>query len=132
MYFNNLLINPYNLPKEIEDNSFIEYKRYIIDINNKILEKRTTQMLKRLYEGYAMNEKMMCIYLLGINDDGSIYGLDKKNRNKSIKNLKKMINNCNAFIDSYYVRKIKGQYIIQVNIRSNINPQEFIYYILGF
>jgi GTPase len=127
MLFNNLLIDPYTLPKESEEDSCVEYKRQLINISNMVLEKRISQMLKRLYDGYIINDKMMCTYLLGVNDDGSIYGLDKKDRKKTLKNLKKMVSGCNATIHSYHIRKIKGcGYILQVNITSDLIPQEFI------
>tara|TARA_B110000908_G_scaffold53834_1_gene65606 strand:- start:1704 stop:2090 length:387 start_codon:yes stop_codon:yes gene_type:complete len=128
MYFKNLLINPYILPSESEEDSYIEYKRQLLNISNIRLEKRISQMLKRLYEGYIINDKMMCIYLLGINDDGSIHGLDKKDRKKTLKNLRKMVDGCGATIHSYHIRKLKGYgYILQVNITSDKIPQDFVY-----
>ena len=126
MYFNNLITDLYRIPKEYDDESFIEYKRYITKLNDKLLEKRTTQMLKRLYEGYSAHNTMMCIYLLGINDDGSIYGMDKRTRNITIKNLKKMMKACNASVYSYHIRKIKGKYVVQLNIISDITPENMI------
>ena len=127
MIFDNLLNDPYTLPRESEEDSYIEYKRQLVNISNTVLEKRTSQMLKRLYDGYVLHDKMMCTYLLGVNDDGSIHGLDKKNRKKTIKNLKKMVDGCEAIIHSYHIRKIKGYgYVLQVNITSDKIPQDFI------
>ena len=73
---------------------------------------------------------MVCTYLLGVNDDGTIYGLDKKNRHKSMKNIRKMVSGSgiDAYIDSIHVRKLKDPrgYIIQVNICSPFEPEEFV------
>lgn len=126
MYFNNLILDLCNIPKEYDDDSFIEHKRHITKLNDKLLEKRITQMLKRLYEGYSVHNKMMCIYLLGINDDGSIYGMDKRTRNITIKNLKKMMKGCNASVYSYHIRKINSKYVVQLNIISDITPEHMI------
>lgn len=127
MIFDNLIMDPFNIPKEIEEGSYIEYKRHIKNLSTNMLEKRSTQMLRRLHEGYVINDKMMCTYLLGINDDGSIFGLDKKTRNQSVKNLKKMMNICGAHVSSFFIRKIRGRYIVQVNIISENVPEEFVF-----
>lgn len=128
MSFDNLLIDPYTLPSESEDGSYVEYKRQMLNISNITLEKRTSQMLKRLYDGYILNDRMMCVYLLGINDDGSIHGLDKRDKKMTFKNLRKIVNACGAYVHSYHIRKIKKYgYILQVNIASDHIPQDFIY-----
>ena len=129
MVFVNLLDDPHNIPREEENESCIEYKRHIVDISDKTLERRISQMKRRLYDGYMLYDRLMCSYLLGVNDDGSIYGLDKKSRSKSMKNLRKMIDGCgmNARIESIYVRKIKSKsYIVQVNIYALSEPKDFI------
>ena len=69
----------------------VEYKRYF---NNKKLEKYTTQLLFRLNEGYGKS-----IYLIGINDNGSIYGLNDKELEININFMKKMVKNINCRIE---------------------------------
>lgn len=130
MVFDNLLTNPSMLPKEQDDDSYIEYKRHLSGISDHTLSKRTSQMLSRLHEGYQLTEQMICTYLLGVNDDGSLHGLDKKDRKRSVKNLKRMVEGCgcNAFIYSHFIKKIKNnKYIIQVNIMSHHIPSLFVH-----
>ena len=59
----------------------VEYKRYFNVKDRDRLENYITQMNYRMNEG---NGK--CIYLIGVNDNGSIYGLDEQQlgRNKDI------------------------------------------------
>ena len=129
--YNTSLIKDYeNIPPEVETDN-IEYKRYLLDFTRSKLEKRTSQMLNRLVEGYEKDGKCNCSYLLGINDNGKVWGLDKKMLRDSMNNLKKIIRNCNnnAKIDYYVIKKIKhNKYIAQVNIIAD----EPIFFIRSF
>ena len=122
--YNSSIIKDYsNLPPEIETNN-IEYKRYLSNFTRSKLERRTSQMLNRLVEGYEIEGKSNCSYILGVNDNGKIWGLDKKTLKESMSNLKKIINNCNnnARIDYCVLKKIKhNKYIAQINIIAD-NP----------
>ena len=117
--YNTSLIKDYNnIPPEIETDK-VEYKRYLLDFTRSKLEKRTSQMMSRLTEGYDKDGTSNCSYLLGINDNGAVWGLDKKTLRTSMYNLKKIIRNCNnnAKIDYYVIKKIKhNKYIAQINI----------------
>ena len=126
--YNTSLIKEYDkLPPEIETDN-IEYKRYLLDFNRSKLNRRTSQMMNRLCEGYEKDGTSNCQYLLGINDNGMVWGLDKKTLRESMKNLKKIISNCNnnAKIDYYVVKKIKhNKYIVQINIIAD--EPEYLY-----
>ena len=122
LYDTSLIKNYNNIPPEIETGSNIEYKRYLKDITKSRLEKRTSQMLNRLSEGYEIDGISNCTYLLGINDNGSVYGLDKKTTRESIRNLKRIVNNCNnnARIVNYVIKKVKyHNYIVEVHIKAD-------------
>ena len=63
----------------------IEYKRYFYLKNHYRFQKYTTQLNYRLYEG---NGK--AIYIIGVEDDGTIVGLTKDSRRENIEFFKKM------------------------------------------
>ena len=63
----------------------IEYKRYFNIRDQERLEKYTTQMNYRINEGQGNS-----IYLIGINDNGSIYGLTEEEIEKNIDILLKI------------------------------------------
>jgi GTPase len=70
-----------------------EYKRKIILEKNitKILEKRRTQMLYRLYEG-----KGIAYYFLGVEDNGEPQGISIQELKQTIHNLKKISDGLNV------------------------------------
>ena len=75
-----------------------EYKRNILCNNNNIIQKRATQMLFRLLEG---NGK--ALYLLGLDDDGKIIGLNKNELNISINIIKNISKEIKAKINKIYI-----------------------------
>lgn len=84
------------------DTGNIEYKR-IIDTNdpNRLIS-LTTQMKYRLSES---DNSDIAYYYVGINDDGSIYGLTNDELNKSIQTLSILARNINCEIDSFDITK---------------------------
>jgi len=78
------------LPKESEMGN-IEYKRYLKDLAEDRIEHLSTQMKWRVIDGRGE-----AIYIIGVDDDGIIYGLDKYELKISLRNIKKMakIINC--------------------------------------
>jgi elongation factor 1-alpha len=60
-----------------------EYKLKILIDEKKNIVKKATQMLFRLYEGTGK-----AIYIIGIEDSGVACGIDQKDLNQSIKNLR--------------------------------------------
>ena len=87
------------LDPEIEEGC-IEYKRYIIDKDDKRLEELASQMKWRLAEGNGL-----CVYYLGVNDDGSIYKLTNLMIKESFKNIKLITKKINCKLQK--VTKIK-------------------------
>ena len=81
-------------PEEYDGN--IEYKRYLINLDNTRLEELSTQMKWRLTEGN--NE---AIYYLGVNDDGSPYQMTKKEIKETLFNFRKLVNCNNAEIINF-------------------------------
>lgn len=74
-----------NLSKEIEEGN-IEYKRYLVNLDNNRLNQLVTQMNWRLTEG-----NNIAIYYLGVDDDGSPYNMTTMEREESIDNINKIV-----------------------------------------
>jgi GTPase len=81
-----------NLSKEIEEGN-IEYKRYLVNIDNERLNHLITQMNWRLNEG-----NNIAIYYIGVDDDGSPYDMNSKEMKETMNNFKKMVNSNDAYI----------------------------------
>jgi len=79
------------LEPEIEEGN-IEYKRFLKNDKNRI-EEYTSQLKWRVKEGQGE-----AIYYLGIEDDGSFYNWNDKEKNQTIQVIKKMVNNANLRI----------------------------------
>tara|TARA_B110000879_G_scaffold146499_1_gene190070 strand:+ start:7076 stop:8113 length:1038 start_codon:yes stop_codon:yes gene_type:complete len=88
-----------------------EYKRSIINKNNKRLEELATQMNFRLNEG---NGK--AIYYIGIEDDGSVSFQHTMILEESLNNLKKICKIIKASIIS--IKKTLSHYIINISKKS--------------
>jgi len=73
------------LKPEIEEGN-VEYKRFLINIDDTRLEQLATQMNWRLEEGD--NE---AIYYLGVNDNGSIYKLSPIEKMETFKNFNLLV-----------------------------------------
>lgn len=65
--------NPLVLQPE-NDQGFIEYKRSLVECDEKKIEKYATQMRWRISE----NIKQYAIYYIGVDDDGTIIGLNQE------------------------------------------------------
>lgn len=106
-----------------KDDGNIEYKRQLLDITNDRIETLATQMKYRLTEGDGE-----AIYEIGVNDDGSYYGLDNNNLTESLSNVEKIANSIKAISNVIYNKEIsKGKFISHVLIRKRIdNLKSFI------
>jgi len=83
---------------------FIEYKRTLSTYEHKI-DKLRTQILWRLSEGLIHNQKEMCYYIVGIDDDGSypLLNIGITELEKSKKNIEQCINNMRISMDYRYL-----------------------------
>ena len=85
----------FHVQKPENDNGYREYKKHFILVNQgrkfrtskQLINKRATQMLYRLHEGNGKAK-----YYVGINDDGTIYGM---NNNELKISLKQFVEVCN-------------------------------------
>ena len=85
------------LPAEIEEGSHIEYKRRFDTFSESKLLKLRSQLLWRMSEGELISGIPEAIYYIGIDDDGTVSGID----------LEKSLNKFEIFIskDIYVVSK---------------------------
>ncbi len=107
-------INLSLLPPEIEEGN-IEYKRHLLksELNEKRILKYASQLQWRMNEGNGE-----AVYYIGIDDDGSVYGLSKSQIRESMKTFKEMCKDVNAKI-------IKVEYpcegAVKITVRSKKN-----------
>lgn len=104
----------------------IEYKRYIKITNPLKHDSLVSQLKYRLIEGNGR-----CIYMIGVEDNGTIYNITNEDYEESLENLKKMCISTNAEIIS--IKKInsdKGfhtedKYYYKVIINDIITDNEY-------
>jgi len=112
-------------PENDEGNT--EYKRHLcseelksLDINYNIrFQQLVTQMKYRLGEGDGM-----AIYYIGVEDDGSIFKLNKEQRRLSILVFKKMTLSLDASIESTYFNENYIRITIKDKWKSKILPEK--------
>lgn len=119
------------LKLEIEkDEGNIEYKLKLINLDTETLNKRSTQMLYRVNEGYGE-----AIYYIGVLDNGSVVGINNDEYNESIKNLKIIASNINCTISTivennvnelkygvFLIRKFDNNYIdLRIGVAGNVD-----------
>jgi GTPase len=88
-----------SLIPEIEEGN-IEYKRYLINVDSTRLEQLATQMKWRLSEG-----DNQAIYYLGVDDDGTPYPINEKEKKETLNNFILLLEKNNAEIIDFKVIK---------------------------
>lgn len=92
------------LPQEVEEGN-VEYKRALINPTPERLDKLTSQLKWRLFEGNGE-----ALYEIGVDDDGSPYGLTDAELNASIANLREIASRLNCEVSQVCTRKgIRGR-----------------------
>ena len=118
-------------PPEIEEGNR-EYKRQLYNkqkSKNRFREEELTSQMKwRLGEGGGI-----AFYYLGIDDNGSIFGLKEDDVLKNIKVVEKLAKKVNAKIYDYQKKIHKGKYYLIIEIHSNLanHKKEFKIMCLG-
>jgi GTPase len=101
------------LEKE-QDFGNIEYKRELINLDNDTFNRRITQMKYRIYEGSGE-----AFYLIGVSDDGTILGLNKKEYDESLMNLDKISKSIDCYIIKVSEYNKNDNYVGEFLIREN-------------
>lgn len=104
---------------------YIEYKRTLSNMSSDKFISYCSQMIFRLKEG---NNK--CIYYIGVNDDGSIYGLDIP-IDEITNIMNKISKKCNAQISSILIKDYFNKKYIKYDIVKDNNIPEHRIIILG-
>lgn len=93
------------IPKQPQEQYYgnREYKYKITDISKNKLDKRATQCLFRLYEG-----KGKAVYLLGVDDNGNVLGLNKCELLITLKNILTIFNIVSAKIKTINIYNISS------------------------
>jgi len=91
----------------------IEYKRYIKITNPLKHDSLVSQLKYRLIEGNGR-----CVYIIGVEDNGTIYNITNEEYEESIENLKKMCISTNAEIIS----------ITKINSSQSLHTENKYYY----
>ena len=95
---------PRQPPEKEEGNK--EYKRYLYcknpspEIQKDFISKRASQMLYRLIEGGGK-----AIYMLGVDDNGTIYSLNKNLIEKTLKYINLIASEINASVNVFRIYK---------------------------
>lgn len=112
-----LIIQNKSIPKQPKENYYgnREYKYKLTNINKLKLEKRATQCLFRLYEG---NGK--AIYIIGIDDNGNILGIDYNELLISLKNIKEILNIIDANVYKISIYKVNNKYCVVIKIKKQL------------
>ena len=94
-----------------------EYKRQLYLKNNRTFPQKATQMLYRIYEGNGV-----ALYLLGIEDNGDIGHVSKKNIVETIECLKEISKIIEAEIKSVRMYELgnNGTCVASVKVYKNL------------
>jgi hypothetical protein len=99
---------------------FVEYKRYI-KITNPLKHNSLVSQLKyRLIEGNGQ-----CVYMIGVEDNGTIYNMSDEDYEESNENLKKMCISANAEIISTKKITQGDKYYYKIIINDVITENEY-------
>lgn len=98
-----------------------EYKRNLLNYNISNIQKKASQMLFRIMEG---NGK--ALYLIGIDDNGTIIGLNRKELDLSIELIKLISTEINSKIKKIYIYNGGKGHICTVHISLPKNKLEHL------
>jgi len=115
MFFINKFIDEKKFPQEIESGN-IEYKRKLYNLSKDRIEKLTSQLNWRLNEGFLKYNKYIAIYILGIEDNGTISNQNEEEIKKSIDEITKVIDNCNSILTSKKIINFNSSFIAEIHI----------------
>ena len=98
------------------DEGNIEYKLKLINIDDDIINRRSTQMKYRVYEGNGE-----ALYFIGVTDKGKLLGLSEDEYIESVNNLKIIADKIDCSLIKISETNIKNFYIGEFLIRENDN-----------
>jgi elongation factor 1-alpha len=114
-------IKNFKLPPENDYSGNVEYKRTLVDCTSNRIQKYITQMKWRALQSL----KQQAIYYVGIDDDGSFFGLNFEETKTSISTFMEMVFNINATVTKIHLMSIDLQYVVQIKIQMKESHQTF-------
>lgn len=100
--------------KPEQTDGHVEYKRTLVDCNDIKAQKYATQMRWRITE----NVKSQCAtYFIGVDDDGTIIGLDDEDILNCIGRFVSIANSITASIVGIQLMHVKNLSIIKINVK---------------
>ena len=99
----------------------IEYKRHLCFHSHHKLIKYGTQLKYRVVEG---NGK--AFYLIGVDDDGSIYGIHKSRIPYTLTQLESVCSESDCKLQSFHLYPFGTKYIIIAHIHGLFSLEEYI------
>lgn len=106
----------YSLPPEIEEGN-VEYKRQVDGLTDEKIIKFKTQMIWRMGEGKKKSGIEEAIYYIGVDDNGTISGVNIESINDSIKNFTNIVKLCNAEIHTTQINHTDRGVMAIIKIR---------------
>ncbi|AEQ60825.1 GTP-binding protein-like protein [Acanthamoeba castellanii mamavirus] len=95
-----------------DNNGWIEYKRTLTECDDLKIQQYATQMRWRI----SQNKRQRAVYYIGLDDDGSIYGLSGKAIIDNLDYFVKITNIINASIFSVLLINVNGSTIIKIGV----------------
>jgi len=121
VYVIDSIIQDFKLKPENDHRGNIEYKRSLVNCNPKRIQKYTTQMLWRIMQ----SRKQRAIYYLGVEDDGSVFGLNEEEIKITLTTFMDMLSSLRGTISKIHLMSIQQKYILQVKIKIKEQQQTF-------
>lgn len=111
----------FKLKPEQDESGNIEYKRILTECSSKRIRNYTTQMLWRIMQ----SKKQRAIYYIGVDDDGSVYGLTVKQTQASLTTFIQMVEDIEAKITKIHLICVQNKYVLQIKIQLKQSKQTF-------
>lgn len=103
----------FKLKPENDVRGNVEYKRTLVNCTPKRIQSYTTQMLWRIMQ----SKKQRAVYYIGVDDNGTSFGLNDKETKATIKTFMEMVSSINAIVTKMHLMSIQSKYIIQFKIK---------------
>ncbi|AGF85062.1 hypothetical protein QJ854_gp720 [Moumouvirus goulette] len=111
LFIKEIFDDEFKLPPE-KDIGNIEYKRALLHCDEKKTEQYATQMKWRISEV----RKLKAIYFIGVDDDGTIYGLSENELVESLDKFVEIANKIGASFNGVNIIHVNNKMIIKAGV----------------
>lgn len=113
LFFTEMFTDEYILSAE-KDEGYIEYKRTLMNCDEKRAQKYATQMRWRISEN---TKNQYATYFLGVDDDGTIVGLNNNELEACIEKFIKIASSIDASIIGVHIIHVKKLIILKIMVK---------------